>query len=123
MKQREFPMLCSLPAPRDASEKTLRGCDSEQDAVAVAIVLSRISQAEIARRMGVAKSLLTMLKSGERQFGESIPGDRLLAAFCAATGSNVVKQYRILQAAYRDALGRSRAIDRIHAIARHSEAA
>lgn len=123
MKQREFPMLFSLSAPRDASEKTLRGCDSEQDTIAVAIVLSRISQAEIARRMGVAKSLVTMLKSGERQFGESLAGKRLLAAFCAATGSNVVTQYRVLQTAYRDALGRARATDRIHAIARHSEAA
>lgn len=123
VKQREFPMLCSLPKPRDASEKTLRGCDSEQEAVAVAIVLSRVSQAEIARRMGVAKSLVTMLKSGERLFGDTVAGDRLLAAFCAATGSNVVKQYRTLQAAYRDALGRARAIDRIRAIARYSEAA
>lgn len=123
MKQREFPMLCSLPAPRDASEKTLRGCDNEQDAVAVAIVLSRVSQAEIARRMGVAKSLLTMLKSGERLFGESLAGERLLEAFSAATGSNVVKQYRVMQMAYRAALGRSRAADRIYAIAQHSVAA
>ena len=123
MKQREFPMLYQLPAPKDAAPKTVFACDTEQDAVAVSIALSRISQAEIARRMGVAKSLVTMLKTGERVFGDSREGERLLLAFCAATGSNVVQQYRALQVAYRAALGAPRQADRILAIARYSEAA
>ena len=55
MKQREFPIFSAMPAPLDADERTLRRCDSEQDAIAVSIALARVSQAEIARRMGIAR--------------------------------------------------------------------
>lgn len=116
MKQREFPLLSCLPAPRDAADKTVRGCDHEQDAIAVAIALSHLSQAEIARRMGVAKSYLTMLKRGER-----VLTSEMLAAFCCATGSNVVRQYRVLQTARRMVEGRMREADRIAAIASYSQ--
>ena len=118
MKQREFPMLSSLPAPRDAADKTLRLCDTEEDAIAVAISLSSLSQAEIARRMGIAKSYLTMLKRGER-----VLTSEMLAAFCCATGSNLVRQYRALQTARRMVEGRMREADRIAAIASYSREA
>ena len=79
MKQREFPMLSALPAPRDADDRTLRRCDTEQDAIAVSIALARVSQAEIARRMGIARGYLTMLKKGER-----VLTSEMAAAFCSA---------------------------------------
>jgi hypothetical protein len=115
VKQREFPLLASLPAPRDADEKTVRLCDSEEDAIAVSIVLSGISQAEIARRMGVAKSYLTMLKRGERGLSPD-----MLAAFCCATGSNCVRQYRALKSALRVMQGAVREADRIAQIASYT---
>lgn len=110
-------MLAALPEPQDAAEKTLRMCDTEQDAIAVAIALSGLTQAEIARRMGVAKSYLTMLKTGER-----VLTSRMAAALCSATGSNLVRQYRTLQSAYRIAQGRAREVDRIAAIASYTRA-
>lgn len=118
VKQREFPLLSSLPAPRDAAEKTIRMCDTEEDAIAVSIALSKVSQAEIARRMGVGKSFVTMLKSGERTLTAG-----MLAAFCCATGSNAVRQYRALQTARRMVEGRMREADRIAAIASYSQQA
>lgn len=118
MKQREFPMLAGMPAPKDANDKTLRLCDSEQDAIAVSIRLSRCSQAEIARRMGVAKSYLTMLKRGER-----VLTCEMAAALCSATGCNLVRQYRALQSARRIVQGTVREVDRIAAIASYSQQA
>jgi plasmid maintenance system antidote protein VapI len=118
VKQREFVLLANLPQPKDAAEKTLRLCDSEQDAIAVSIAISGLHQAEIARRMGIAKSYLTMLKTGER-----VLTTRMASAFCSATGSNLVRQYRTLQSAFRIAQGRARECDRIAAIASYSQVA
>jgi plasmid maintenance system antidote protein VapI len=115
VKQREFPILSTMPPPRDADERTLRRCDTEQDAIAVSIALSHVSQAEIARRMGIAKGYLTMLKKGERTLTSA-----MASAMCYATGSNLVRQYRTLQSAFRIAQGRAREADRIAAIASYS---
>lgn len=115
VKQGEFALLGLVPQPRDAAEKTLRMCDSEQDAIAVSIQLSRISQAEIARRMGISRSYLTMLKTGERTMTTD-----LLGRFCVVTGSNLVRQYRELQLALRLARGHVRQHDRIAEIASHT---
>lgn len=111
-------MLSMLPDPRDAAEKTLRMCDSEQDAIAVSIAISGLSQAEIARRIGISKGYLTMLKTGDR-----VLTSRMACALCSATGTNLVRQYRTLQSAYRIAQGRAREVDRIAAIASFTRAA
>lgn len=113
--QREMPLLAGLPAPRDASEKTLRLCESEQDAIAVAIRLSRCTQAEIARRMGISRGYLTMLKTGERVLTSD-----MAARFAIATGSRLVRQYRDLHMALRIARGAERHADRIASIALHT---
>jgi plasmid maintenance system antidote protein VapI len=115
VKQGELHLLALLPPPRDASEKTVRRCDSEQDAIAVALCLSRLSQAEVARRMGISRSYLTMLKTGER-----VMTTALLGRLCVVTGSNVVRQYRALQSALRIASGHARQADRIAEIASHT---
>lgn len=104
-----------MPNPRDASEKTLRLCESEEDAIAVSIRLARVSQANIARRMGISRSYLTMLKTGDR-----VMTTALLGRFCVVTGCNLVRQYRELQLALRLARGQTRQADRIDEIASHT---
>lgn len=113
--QREIPVLSSLPQPRMADEKTVRMCESEEDAVAVGIVLSGLTQAEIAARMGISKVYLTLMKQGQRTMTV-----KMLSRFCSATGWNVVRQYRDLQMALRVATGTPREVDRIAQIAAHT---
>ncbi|HDS1550710.1 TPA: helix-turn-helix transcriptional regulator [Stenotrophomonas maltophilia] len=98
-----------------ADEKTVRMCESEEDAIAVGIVLSGLTQAEIAARMGISKVYLTLMKQGQRTMTV-----KMLARFCSATGWNVVRQYRDLQMALRVATGTPREVDRIAQIAAHT---
>lgn len=115
MKQGELHLLGLVPEPRNASEKTVRLCESEEDAIAVSLRLAPASQAEVARRMGISRSYLTMLKTGERTMTSA-----LLGRFCVCTGCNLVRQYRELQLALRIARGQERQADRIAEIASHS---
>lgn len=101
--------------PRQANAQTLRMCETEQDAISVSIVLSEVSQAEIARRMGVSAAFVTLLKTGERTLTS-----KMAAKFCSATGSDLVRQFRTLQSLLRQATGTPRAHDRIAAIASYS---
>ncbi|WP_057921128.1 helix-turn-helix domain-containing protein [Lysobacter capsici] len=114
-----MPLIACLPGPRDADEKTVRRCDSEQDAIAVSLALAPCTQAEVARRMGVSRSYISMLKSGERP---TMP-EAQVAKFCSATGSNLLRQYLNLQTAIRIAQGRVRFSDRIAEIASYSRKA
>lgn len=116
--QREMPIFAGFPAPRDASDKTLRMCDSEQDAIAVSIALSALTQAEIGRRVGVSEQTVSAWKLGER-----VMTSKHVGLFCAATGSNLVRQYRTLQSLVRIAAGQPRAVDRIAAIASYTQQA
>lgn len=115
VKQGELRLLGLLPQPRDAAEKTLRLCESEQDAIAVSLRLARASQAKVAERMGISRSYLTMLKTGERVLTTD-----MLGRLCVATGCNLARQYRELQLALRIARGQVRQVDRILEIASHS---
>lgn len=116
--QREMPMLAGLPEPRRADEKTIRLCDGEEDAIAVAIQLSGLTQVEIAGRMGISKGYLTLLKKGER-----VLTTKNLAALSAATGWDVVRQYRDLQLALRITSGCPRDADRIAIAASYTRVA
>lgn len=113
--QREMPYFQGVSA-RTASDKTLRMCESEQDAIAVSIALSTVSQAEIARRIGVSEQLVSAWKSGER-----VMTVKHIGPFCSATGTNLLRQYRTLQSLLRAAAGQPRAVDRIAAIASYSQ--
>lgn len=108
-------MLSGLPAPRQANEKTVRMCDSDGDAISVAIVLSGLHQSEIAERMGISGGYLTLLKQEKRYMNSG-----MARKFSAATGWDVVRQYRELQMAIRVATGIPRHIDRIGQIAAHT---
>jgi DNA-binding transcriptional regulator YdaS (Cro superfamily) len=116
--QREMPIFQGCAHPTDAADKTLRLCDSEQDAIAVSIALSALPQAELARRIGVSEQLVSAWKSGGR-----VLTSKHVGLFCAATGSNLIRQYRQLQSLIRQAAGTPRASDRIAAIAAHTQAA
>lgn len=118
MKQREIPILSCQRSPQQATAQTLRLCETEEDAISVSIVLSGVSQAEIARRMGVSPAFVTLLKNGGR-----VLTSKMLPRFCAATGSDLVRQYRTLQSAFRIAQGTPRYSDRIAAIASYTQAA
>jgi len=115
MKQREIPILSCQRSPQQATAQTLRLCETEEDAISVSIVLSGVSQAEIARRMGVSPAFVTLLKNGGR-----VLTSKMLPRFCAATGSDLVRQYRTLQSLLRQAAGAPRQADRIASIASHS---
>lgn len=96
---------------RLADERTLRLCFSEQDAIAASIALSGLTYREIAARMGKSKSLVNAMAKGER--GLSHKNTR---AFCNATGTLLVEQYREMERALAVAAGRVRARDRMAAI-------
>lgn len=111
MNQYEMPIFSALPDLRRADEKTLRLCDSEQDAICAAIALSHLTQVEIAKRMGISKGYLTLLKQGHRAL-TSKQASRL----ASATGWDVVGQYRAMQLGIRIAMGATRHRDRIELI-------
>lgn len=114
--QREIPVLSSLPQPRMADEKTVRMCETDEDAIAVGIVLSGLTQSEIAARMGISKVYLTLMKKGQRYMNST-----RASQFSAATGWNIVRQHRDLQMAIRVATGIPREVDRIAQIAAHTQ--
>lgn len=105
-----------IRTPRDADERTLRLCFSERDAVLASIALSGLTYREIAARMGVSKSLVNAYAKGERELT-----DKRTTAFCNATGTNLVRQYRAMERAIREALGRIKARDRIASIVAPTE--
>lgn len=102
----------SLPPPRDADEMTLRMCFNEADAIKASIALSGLTYREIADRYGKGKTLIGLLAKGER----GVSGTKRTDAFCLATGTNLLKQYRAMDRALREAMGRIRERDRVAAI-------
>lgn len=105
----------AVAGPVMADERTLRLCFTEQDAILASIQLSGLTYRELAARMGASKSLVNALAKGERTLT-----DRRTTAFCNATGTLLVRQWRELQRALRIAQGRAREADRIAAIASYS---
>lgn len=105
-----FP-ACKTSLPRNADEHTLRACFTEADAIKASIALSGLTYRELAARMGRGKTLVGMLAKGERGVNK-----KLTPAFCAATGTNLLIQYRAMEIALREAMGRIRERDRIAAI-------
>lgn len=112
------PRIEGVRTPRDADERTLRLCFSEADAVAASVNLSGLTYREIAARMGCSKSLVDAMTKGDRNLSK-----RLTPAFCNATGTRLVVQYREMERALREAQGRVRARDRMAAIVAPTRAA
>lgn len=81
-------------APKDADNKVLRLIDSESHALKVSIVAGHYKLDYIAARIGKSRAYVSRMQTGTRP----IPR-RLVAPLCAATGSNLLRQFIELQAA------------------------
>lgn len=80
--------------PLDAPAKLLRQVDSEAQALAVAIRAGGHKLDYIAACIGKSRAYVSRLQSGKRQ----IP-HKLIGPLCAATGSNLLRQFIDLQRA------------------------
>lgn len=100
----------AIPSPRNAPFDVLRLCNSERDAVLVSIRMSKLSQREIAARIGVSKQALS------KWLREGVPGSRV-RGFCSATGTLLLQQYIAMHRAMREASGHRCENDRIGEIA------
>ena len=103
--------LEAIQSARLADERTLRLCFSEADAITASIALSGLTYREIAARMGRSKSLVNAIAKGER-----LLAIKNTAAFCNATGTLLVVQYREMVRALDIAAGRVKERDRMAAI-------
>ena len=83
-------------APANAPDRVVRQIESEAQALRVSIVAGHHKLDFIAACVGKSRSYVSRLQSGERP----IP-DRLIGPLCAATGSNLLRQYVDLQRALR----------------------
>lgn len=99
-------------APQDAPAKLLRQIDSEAQAIAVSIKASGLKLAAIGACLNKSEGYVSRLRSGKRPIPE-----RLVAPLCAATGTNLLRQYRDLQAALADTCA-SREVERLAAMLR-----
>jgi hypothetical protein len=80
--------------PVDAPDDILDLIESEAQALVVSIGASNSSQSFVADVVGISKAYISNLCAGKRP----IPS-KLVGPFCAATGSNLLRQYRQMQAA------------------------
>src|SRR5690554_5443716 len=80
--------------PVDAPAKVLRQIESDAQALAVAMQAGGHKRASVGAAIGKSVSYVSRLRSGKRPIPE-----RLVGPLCAATGSNLLRQYRDLQAA------------------------
>lgn len=84
-------------APTDAPEKVVRQVESEAHALAISIRSGHHKLAYIAACIGKSIGYVSRLSTGERPIPE-----KLVKPLCAATGSNLLLQYKALQAALED---------------------
>lgn len=80
--------------PTDAPAKVVRQIESEAQALAVSMRAGHHKLAYVAACIGKSESYVSLLRKGKR----AIP-DRLIGPLCAATGSNLLRQYIELQRA------------------------
>lgn len=81
-------------APSDAPANVLRLIQSEAQALDVSIRAGGHKAAYIAACIGKSESYVSRLRNGERPIPE-----KLVDALCAATGSNLLRQFIALQRA------------------------
>lgn len=81
-------------APKDAPTKVVRQIESEAQALAVAISAGGLKQAYIARCINKSEAYVSQMRNGKRPIPQ-----KLIGPLCAATGSNLIRQYIDLQRA------------------------
>lgn len=96
-------------APKDAPAKVLRQIENEAQALAVSIAAGSHKLDYIAACVGKSRSYVSRLQSGRRR----IPR-RLVGPLCAATGSNLLRQFIALETA----LGEVPEIERLASLLR-----
>lgn len=93
--QKTLPLAFGVHnAPVDAPAKVLRQIESETQALAVSIAARHHKLDYIAACIGKSRGYVSRMQSGKR----AIP-DKLVGPLCAATGSNLLRQFRQLQTA------------------------
>ena len=105
-----------IRSARDADERTLRMCFSESDAVIASLRLSGLSLEEVGERIGISKQAVAKWQAN------GVPYKRT-QAFQNATGTRLLTQYRDMDRAMREAVGKARERDRITAIVAPTERA
>lgn len=81
-------------APRNAPSHVLRQVESEAQALAVSILAGGHKLDYIGACIGKSRAYVSRLQRGKRPIPE-----RLVSPLCAATGSNLLRQFRELQRA------------------------
>ncbi len=99
-------------APADAPAKVLRQVETEAQALAVSIAAGNHKLEYVAACIGKSRAYVSRMQSGKRP----IP-DKLVGPLCAATGSNLLRQFRDLQAALGEVCEVSRLADLLRAAA------
>jgi DNA-binding transcriptional regulator YdaS (Cro superfamily) len=84
-------------APKDAPARVLRQIESAAQALAVSIAAGNHKMAYVGACIGKSESYVCRMAKGVRP----IP-DKLVAPLCAATGSNLLRQFLVLEAALSD---------------------
>ena len=83
--------------PQDAPSKIVRQVESDAQALAISIRAGHHKLEYVAYCIGKSVAYVSRMQNGERP----IP-DKLVGPLCAATGSNLLRQYRDLQAALNE---------------------
>jgi len=84
-------------SPKDAPAKVLRQIETEAQALAVSIAGGNHKLDYVAACIGKSRSYLSRLQSGKRPIPE-----KLIGPLCAATGTNLLRQFIELQQALND---------------------
>ncbi len=101
-----------LSAPTDAPAKVVRQVESEAQALAISMAAGNHKLAYVAACVGKSEGYVSLMRAGKRP----IP-DKLVGPLCAATGSNLLRQFRDLQAALGEVCEVSRLADLMRAAA------
>lgn len=80
--------------PSDAPAKILRQIETDAQALAVSIQAGHHKLEYVAACIGKSRAYVSRMQCGQRPIPE-----KLVAPLCAATGSNLLRQFRDLQAA------------------------
>lgn len=82
-------------APTNAPQRIVGECESAARALAVSIAAGHHKLEYIAACVGKSRSYISLLQSGKRPIPE-----RLIDPLCAATGTNLLRQYVQLRRAF-----------------------
>lgn len=84
-------------APKDAPAAILRQVETAAQALAVSIAAGHHKLDYVAACIGKSRAYVSRLQNGKRDIPE-----KLVGPLCAATGSNLLRQFLVLQAALEE---------------------